>query len=121
MNHQQEPFVILGQRICDIAPRIFQCIPNRITKRRTVQEALLNRRWISDIKGALSVGVLVDYPQIWNLMSVIVLQPTIEDKHVFSIAPDGIYSAKVAYEGFFMGSTFFSHYSRVWRTWAPPK
>jgi hypothetical protein len=86
-----------------------------------VQEALLNRRWISDIKGALSVGVLVDYLQIWNLMSVIVLQPTIEDKHVFSIASDGIYSTKVAYEGFFMGSTFFSHYSRVWRTWAPPK
>jgi hypothetical protein len=52
------------------------------------------------------VGVLVDYLQIWNLMSEIVLQPTIEDKHVFSIAPDGIYSAKVAYEGFFMGSTF---------------
>jgi hypothetical protein len=111
---------ISWQRICDIAPRLFQCIPKRITK-RTVQEALLNRRWISDIKGALLVGVLVDYLQLWNLISEIVLQPSIEDKHVFSIAPDGIYSAKVAYEGFFMGSTYFSHYPRVWKTWAPPK
>jgi hypothetical protein len=40
----------------------------------------------------------------------IVLQPSIEDKHVFSIAPDGNYSAKVAYEGFFMGCTYFSHF-----------
>jgi hypothetical protein len=86
-----------------------------------VQEALLNRRWISDIKGGLSVGVLVDYLQIWNLMSGTVLQPTIEDKHVFSIAPDGIYSAKVTYEGLFMGSTFFRHYSKVWRGGLGPR
>jgi hypothetical protein len=111
---------ISEQRICDIAPRLFQCIPRRITK-RTVQEALLNRRCISDIKGALSVGVLVEYIQIWNLLSEIVLQPSIVDKHVFSIALDGNYSAKVAYEGLFMGSVYFSHNPTVWKTWAMPK
>jgi hypothetical protein len=89
--------------------------------KRTVPEALLNRRWISDIKGALFVGVLVDYLQLWNLLSEIVLQPTIEDKHVFSIASDGNYLAKVAYEGLFMGSVYFSHYPKVWKTWALPK
>jgi hypothetical protein len=57
----------------DIATRLFQTIPRRITKQRTVHEALPNRRWISDIKGALSVGVLV-------------LQQKIEDKHMFNIA-----------------------------------
>jgi hypothetical protein len=54
------------------------------------------------------VGVLVDYLQLWNLLSEIVLQPTIEDRHVFSIASDGNYSAKVAYEGLFMGSVSIS-------------
>jgi hypothetical protein len=29
--------------------------------KRTVQHALLNRRWIADIKGALTVGAVVDY------------------------------------------------------------
>jgi hypothetical protein len=60
------------------------------------------------------VGVLVEYLQLWDLLSAVKLQPEIEDKH-------GNYSAKVAYEGLFMGSIYFSHYSRVWKTWAPPK
>jgi hypothetical protein len=36
----------------------------------TVQEEITNRIWISDIKGALSVGVLTDYLQLWDLLSV---------------------------------------------------
>jgi hypothetical protein len=108
------------QKNSDIAPRLFQTIPRRIAKRRTVQEALLNRRWTSDIKGALSVEVLVEYIQLWDLLSEVVLQQEIEDKHVFSIASDGNYSAKSAYEGIFAGSTF-GHYRMVWKTWAPSK
>jgi hypothetical protein len=50
-----------------------------------------------------------------------VLQQKIEEKHMFNIASYGNYSAKSAYEGLFAGSTSFSHYSRVWKTWAPPK
>jgi hypothetical protein len=34
------------------------------------------------MKGALSLGVLVDCLQLWNLLSEVVLQPTIEDRHV---------------------------------------
>jgi hypothetical protein len=49
------------------------------------------------------------------------LQPEVEDKHVFSIAPNGIYSAKIAYEGFFLGYVFFPHYKKIWKTWALPK
>jgi hypothetical protein len=49
----------------------------------------------------------VDYLNLWELLSEIVLQPEVENKHVFSIAADGKYSAKSAYEGLFAGSTFF--------------
>jgi hypothetical protein len=83
--------------VCSLAPRLFAIIPKRIANRRTVLEALSNRKWISDIKGALSVGVLVDYLNLWELLSEIVLQPEVEDKHIFSIAADGKYSAKSAY------------------------
>jgi hypothetical protein len=97
---------LLGQKISDIAPRRFQTIPMRFAK-RTVQEALQNGKWISDNKGALSVGVLVDYIQLWDLISNIELQAEIEDKHVFCIAADGLYSAKAAYKGLFFRTNLF--------------
>jgi hypothetical protein len=86
-----------------------------------VNEALTNRKWIADIKGALSVGVLINYLQLWEMLSAIELQPRVEDRHIFSIAPDGMYSAKSAYNGLFMGLASFGHYTRVWKTWALPK
>jgi hypothetical protein len=49
------------------------------------------------------------------------VQPDVEDKHIFSIAANGAYSAKAAYEGLFTGSVHFGHYERVWKTWASPK
>jgi hypothetical protein len=82
---------------------------------------LTNRRWISDITGTLSVGVLVDYLHLWNLISDFELLPDVEDKHIFSIAANGAYLAKTAYEGLFTGPVHFSHYERVWKTWAPSK
>jgi hypothetical protein len=110
-----------GKRIVDLAPRLLATIPKRIVNNRTVNEALTNRKWIADIKGALSVGVLIDYLQLWEMLSAIELQPGVEDRHIFSIVPDGMYSAKSAYNGLFMGSVSFGHYTRVWKTWAPPK
>jgi hypothetical protein len=112
---------LLGQKVSNLAPRLFAIVPKRISNKRTVLEALTNRKWISDIKGALSVGALVDYLNLWELLSEIVLQPEVEDKHVFSIAADGKYSAKLAYGGLFAGSIFFGHYHLVWKTWVPPK
>jgi hypothetical protein len=110
-----------GKRIADLAPKLFDTIPKRYVNNRTVQEAILTRRWVSGIKGALSVGVLIEYLQLWDLLSEVELQPETEDNHIFSIAPLGIYSAKSAYEGLFLGSSSFGHYERVWKTWAPPK
>jgi hypothetical protein len=87
---------IYGQKIADLVPRLFDVIPKRITNRRTVQEALTDRRWISDITGTLSVGVLVDYLHLWNLVSDLELLPDVEDKHIFSIAANGAYPAKAS-------------------------
>jgi hypothetical protein len=112
---------LLGQNVCSLAPRLFAIIPKRIANKRTVLEALSNRKWISGIKGAMSVEVIVEYLNLWELLSEIVLQPEVEDKHVFSIAADGNYSAKSTYDGLFVGSTSFGHYHLVWKTWAPPK
>lgn len=67
------------------------------------------------------MGVLTDYLQLWDLISGIELQSEVDDKHIFSIAPNGVYSAKSAYEGLFLGSVTFGHYKRIWKSWALPK
>ena len=41
-------------------------VTNRIKGRRTVYEALTNRRWVTDIKGALSLDILVEYLDLWD-------------------------------------------------------
>jgi hypothetical protein len=47
---------INGRRISDLAPRLLHAILKAVVSKRTVQEALSNRNWISDIKGAITVG-----------------------------------------------------------------
>jgi hypothetical protein len=46
----------------------------------------LNRRWIADIKGALTVGVIVDYLHLWNILANFVLQSNTEDRHIFRLS-----------------------------------
>ena len=99
-----------GKRVSDLAPRLFELILKRFINKRTFQDALSNRRWILDIKGALTVGALIDYLHLWEALSDFELQPNREDKHIFSIASDGRYSAKAAYKSLFLGSSSFEHY-----------
>ncbi|WVZ62943.1 hypothetical protein U9M48_012631 [Paspalum notatum var. saurae] len=110
-----------GRSIEELAPRLFAVIPKRRIKQRTVQEALTNRTWISDIQGALDVGVLTDYLHLWDLLSGLQLQPEVEDRHIWKLSPNGHYSAKSAYEGFFLGATLFEPWKKIWKSWAPPK
>lgn len=58
-----------GQSIADLAPRFLAIVPSRRCKKRTVQEALFNRSWDSDILGGLTVGVLSDYLRLWDFLS----------------------------------------------------
>jgi hypothetical protein len=48
----------------------------------TVYEAITDRKWIYDIKGPLTVGVLTDYLQLCNMTSVWQLQPEVDDKRL---------------------------------------
>ena len=66
-----------GQCITDLAPRLFAVIPKRRLKQRTVQDTLTNRTWTSDIKGALTVGVMVDYFHLWDILADFHLQPDV--------------------------------------------
>jgi hypothetical protein len=93
-----------GKSIAELAPRLLAGIPKRKVKSCTVQEALNNLAWVSDIAGALSVGVMVEYLQLCDLLQEIALQPEMEDTHFWRLSPIGKYSAKLAYEGLFLGA-----------------
>jgi hypothetical protein len=111
----------MGHRIVDLAPRLHRLIPKRRVHKRTVLEALSNHSWISDIQGTLTVGVITDYLSLWDLSHSIQLRQYVADTHVFRLAANGNYTTKAAYESFFIGSTSFELFHRIWRTWAPPK
>ena len=96
-------------------------IPQRKRKLRTVQQALANRTWILDIKGALTIGVIMEYFQLWDLLYDFELQPEVEDSHTWKLSNGGQYSAKSAYDSLFMGKILFRPWERIWKTWAPAK
>ncbi|GJM95312.1 hypothetical protein PR202_ga12029 [Eleusine coracana subsp. coracana] len=86
-----------GQKIADVAPRLYATIPKRRIKLRTVQEALMSRSWIADIQGALIVGVIIEYLYLWDILNTFQLQPGVQDSHIW-FANSGKYSAKKAYQ-----------------------
>jgi hypothetical protein len=112
---------IHGQCIGEFAPRLLAVVPKRIANIRTVRDALTDRRWISDIRGSLTVGVIADFLSLWDALANMELQMDSEDKHIFRFASDGEYLANVAYDSMFIGSTQFAFYDIIWKTWAPSK
>jgi len=110
-----------GQRIIDVAPRLHSLVAKKTIKKHTVAEALTEHLWISDIRGASSIGELVEYLDLWDLLTDFSLQPEMEDVHIWRLSPSGQYSAKSAYEHLFQGSTLFRPWERIWKTWAPGK
>jgi hypothetical protein len=103
-----------GQRIADLTPRLLAAVPKDRINKCTVQEALCANKWVSDIRGAITVGVMVEYLQLWEVLLNVELQPGHQDTHFWRFTANKRYSAKVAYEGLFWGSVEFEHYEQVW-------
>ena len=95
-----------GQCITDLAPRLFAIIPKRRIKQRTVQDALTNQSWISDIKGAITVGVIIDYLHLWDVLSDFFLQPDVEDRHLVVLIRWPIFGQDCI-QGIFCGDYIF--------------
>ena len=110
-----------GRSIADLAPRLLEFVPKRIANRRTVEEAMADRSWVMDIRGNPSVEAILDFLCLWDLIYDFQLQPEIEDSHIWRFSSSGQYSAKSAYASFFIGSTQFGPFERIWKSWAPPK
>ena len=84
-----------------------------------MSQALSNRCGVSDIKGALTVQVSIEYLHIWELLEGVIIQPDTPDTLIWRLSSSGCYSSKSAYEAMFIGNINFSPWKRVWKTWAP--
>jgi hypothetical protein len=57
-----------GQHIADLAPSLLAAIPHRRRQWQTVQAALLNHAWILNIQGNLTIAIIVEYIELWDLL-----------------------------------------------------
>jgi hypothetical protein len=89
-----------GMAIRDIAPDLFALILERSSKHRTVREALVECRWITDIQGATSSLALWQYVQLWIRVRDVQLLP-MPDKLLWRWTTDAHYSSKSCYEFLF--------------------
>jgi hypothetical protein len=74
---------------------------------------LTENRWALDIQGTITVGVLVEYLQLWEVLQIVELQPGVQDSHFWRFTENRNYLAKAAYEGLFWGSVQFVPYERI--------
>jgi hypothetical protein len=74
--------MVQGQCIAEIALLFFAAIPQRRKRQRNVKTTLLNNAWTLDIQGTLTIRHLLEYIQLWDLLSVVQLQPEVEDSHI---------------------------------------
>lgn len=81
--------------------------------KRTVKDALNHLSWISDIQGAIMVGGIAEFVELWDILSEIVLQLDVENSHVWRLSVCGQYSVQSTYMGFFFGSITFRAWERI--------
>ena len=62
-----------------------------------------------------------EFLNLWDLLYDFQLKPEVEDAYIWRLSSSGQYSAKSAYESFFIEATLFGPYERIWKSWAPPK
>jgi len=70
-----------GQSLQKSFPNLFRAVAARARKRK-VFDALNNRTWVSDIRGTLTVQVLIECIHLWELLLNVELQPDVEDTHI---------------------------------------
>jgi hypothetical protein len=111
---------INGRSISEIAPLLYNCIPKRRRKIRTVSDGLQGNCWARDIQGTLGVHEVGQYLLLWQSVQNIHLTDA-PDQLLWKWTADGTYSASSCYQASFLGSTTSHAWKLIWKTWAPPR
>ncbi|WVZ52423.1 hypothetical protein U9M48_003478, partial [Paspalum notatum var. saurae] len=94
-------------------------VSKKARRRCTVSQALTNRRWVTDIKGSLTIQVLVECVKVWELVDGVTLQLGVPDQFHWRFTQSEQYSCQFAYQALFLGTNKFGPWKRIWKSWAP--
>jgi hypothetical protein len=78
-----------------------------------VEAALQNYAWVSDIEGSLTIDIIVEYIQVWEMINELQLLPEVDDAHGWRLDSGGQYSSKSAYDNLLLGATLFLPCERI--------
>jgi hypothetical protein len=112
---------IHGLSVQQIAPAVFAAVPTAKARSRTVASGLTNRAWVSDIAGAPTVQVVLQYLELWERVLSVQLVPGTPDSVVWRWSSDCKYSAASAYGAMFLGSVKPFGASLIWNSRAPAR
>ncbi|GJN24926.1 hypothetical protein PR202_gb12704 [Eleusine coracana subsp. coracana] len=109
----------MGCSEADLAPYVFQAVPLKTRKQRTVAQGTFDQSWPTDIQGGLCMIGLFEYFRLWDVLLEMHLSP-MEDVHTWRFDSSGQFSSNSAYRAF-NGAIPFEHGRRLWKSWAPHK
>jgi hypothetical protein len=91
-----------GESLTSLMPQLVEAVPSRLWRQCTVASALANSAWIQDIRGALSIPVLVQYLQLRQRLLDRALS-SVADRIMWRRSSSGPYSVSTAYQAMFTG------------------
>ena len=72
------------------------------------------------LDGRKSTASLMEFLELWDIISNVELHGGIQDKHIWRLSASGEYRTKSAYEAFFQGAIYLRPYERIWKSWLLP-
>jgi hypothetical protein len=106
-----------GCSIEDMAPNLMKFVRPR-ARTMTVAAALQDNEWIAQIRGAPSIPVIAEFVDIWSVLRDVRLGAN-EDQITWKLTDSGVYSAKSAYNAFFLGRVQDKAAPHLWAAGAP--
>lgn len=113
---------IHGFAVSDIAPRLVERVDTRTKNKRTVAEALLDKK-----KGALDFDPVTSFMSLLQEMhlrhaiTTVHRSNAVEDEFTWPADPTGMYTTKSTYDRLCQGLVRSPTAQSIWRTWAPLK
>jgi hypothetical protein len=82
--------------ILQLAPDLWNAVPPRIRKPRSVWDALSGRRWVRDITFTRTIPVVVQYLRLWDFLQNFHLSDA-PDRFIWKWSSNGEFSSSSAY------------------------
>lgn len=69
-----------GYRVQELAPSLYEDVPGRFRKMRTVHDAVSRNAWARDLGPELTPNQLLEYFSLWDRVATVELDDTTDDR-----------------------------------------